>query len=312
MKLVINIPCLNEEATLPLVLQDIPTHIDGVDQIEIQIVDDGSSDDTVKVALQHGCRVIKHKRNLGLGIAFRSGMEAALENGADILVNTDADIQYPSRYIPDLIKPIMEGKADVVIGNRQTWKIKHFSPLKRVLQWFGSASVRKLSGSDVVDTVSGFRAYSRDSLLRLNVKTRFSYVLDTIMQCASKNLVMVSVDITTNKPTRKSRLFKNMFQYIRKSGFNLIKSYVMYKPFKTFLTLSIAFLIPVLFLVGRFIYFFLNGSGDGHVQSLIASAMLFSTSMLMLALGIIVELTKYNRELIEDQLYLAKKEHYGI
>ena len=310
MKLVINIPCLNEKKTLPLVLKEIPKQIDGVDEIEVQIIDDGSTDNTAQVAETYGCRVIRHKENLGLGIAFKHGIEAALENGVDILVNTDADNQYPSHYIPALIQPVLRGEADVAIGNRQTWKVKHFSLLKRFLQWFGSASVRLLSGSDVRDTVSGFRAYSRESLLRLNVKTRFSYVLDTIMQCSSKNLKMTSVDITPNLPTRKSRLFRNMFQHIRKSGFNLIKIYIMYKPFATFLALSILFLIPSLGIIARFLFFFFTEGGAGHIQSLIAASMLFVTSALMLAMGIIVELVKYNRELIEDQLYLARKTFY--
>ncbi len=310
MKLVINIPCLNEEQTLPQVLKEIPDYLEGIEEIEVQIIDDGSTDNTAQIAQKYGARVIRHKENLGLGIAFRHGLEAALANGADILVNTDADNQYPSRYIHTLIKPIIQGKADVVIGNRQTWKVKHFSLLKRFFQWLGSASVRKLSGSDVKDTVSGFRAYSRESLLHLNIKTKFSYVLDTIMQCSNKNLKMVSVDITTNPPTRKSRLFKNMFQHIRKSGFNLIKIFIMYKPFITFMFMSIIFMVPSLLIIIRFLYFYVTEGGSGHIQSLIAAAILFNTSVLMIALGIFVELVKYNRELIEDQLYLSKKKFY--
>jgi len=310
MKLVINIPCLNEESTLPQVLKELPAQIDGIDEIEVQIVDDGSTDRTAEIAEHYGCRVIQHKTNLGLGVAFKHGIESALENNADIFVNTDADNQYPSKYIPALIKPVLDGKADVTISNRQTWKVKHFSFLKRFLQWFGSASVRLITKSDVKDTVSGFRAYSRESLLRLNVHTPFSYVLDTIMQCSTKNLKMVSVDITTNPPTRKSRLFKNMFQHIRKSGFNLIKVYVMYKPFATFLALSIIFMLPSLGIIGRFLYFYVTEGGAGHIQSLIGAAILFITAVLMLALGVIVELVKYNRELIEEQLYFQKQQTY--
>lgn len=312
MKLVINIPCYNEEKTLPLVLKELPKKIKGISKIEVQIVDDGSTDDTVKVAEQYGCRVIKHKQNLGLGIAFKHGVQAALENGADIMVNTDADNQYPSKYIPDLIQPIIEEKADVVIGNRQTWKVKHFSPIKKFFQWFGSWSVRMATGSDVKDTVSGFRAYSRDTLYRLNVKTRFSYVLDTIMQCSMKNLRMVDADITINEPTRKSRLFKNMFQHMKKSGTNLIKIYIVYKPFLTFLVFAAIMMLPVLFLVGRFLYYyFFTDGGGGHIQSLVIASMFFVSAMIFFALGIIVDLVKYNRELIEEELYLQKKSYYN-
>jgi glycosyltransferase involved in cell wall biosynthesis len=310
MKLVINIPCLNEEQTLPLVLKEIPKSIKGVDKIIVQVVDDGSTDHTRKVAEKFGCRVISHKTNYGLGIAFKSGMEAALEDGADIMVNTDADNQYPSRYIPDLIQPIIEKNADVVIGDRQTWKVKHFSVIKRFLQWFGSATVRMLTQTDVRDTVSGFRAYSRESLLRLNVTTRFSYVLDTIMQCAKKNLKIESVKITTNEPTRDSRLFKNMFQHIRKSGLNLLKVYVLYHPLPTFLFLSILFFLPSFILIIRYLYYFFTSGGGGHIQSLIAATILFITAVLMFMMGILSDLVRTNRELIEEQLYLQKKQRY--
>lgn len=312
MKLVINIPCFNEEKTLPLVLDELPKKIPGIKKIEVQIVDDGSSDNTVGVAEKYGCRIIKHKKNLGLGIAFKHGVQEALKNGADILVNTDADNQYPSQYIPDLVKPVLEGTADVVIGNRQTWKVKHFSPIKKFFQWFGSFMVRKMTGSDVRDTVSGFRAYSRDSLMRINVQTRFSYVLDTIMQCSIKNLKMVSVPIHTNEPTRKSRLFKNMLQHMVKSGTNLINIYVVYMPFPTFFILSLLLFIPSILIMGRFVYFFIMNDGIvGHVQSLIASAILFITAVLFLVLGIIANLIKVNRQLIEENLYIQKKNYYG-
>ncbi len=311
MKLVINIPCLNEEATLPLVLEEMPQSIPGVDQIIVQVVDDGSTDGTSDVAEKFGCRVITHKSNHGLGVAFKSGMEAALDDGADIMVNTDADNQYPSRYIPDLIRPIMEKRADLVIGDRQTWKVKHFGVIKRFLQWFGSATVRMFTQTDVRDTVSGFRAYSRESLLRLNVTTRFSYVLDTIMQCAKKNLKIESVKITTNEPTRESRLFKNMFQHIRKSGLNLLKVYVIYHPLPTFLLLALVFFLPSLILIIRYLYLFFTTGGEGHIQSLIAATILFITAVIMFMMGIISDLVRTNRELIEEQLYLQKKQRYS-
>jgi hypothetical protein len=225
------------------------------------------------------------------------------------MVNTDADNQYPSLYIPALVKPIVDGEADVTIGNRQTWKVKHFSPVKK-FQWFGSSLVRKITNSDVVDTVSGFRAYSRDSLMKLNVKTRFSYVLDTIMQCSYKNMKMVSIEMTTNPPTRKSRLFKNMFQHMRKSGFNLVRIFVLYKPFLTFLILALIFMLPSLALLIRFLVFFFNGNGSGHIQSLIAASMMFISSVLLFSLGIITELIRYNRDLIEDNIYYTRQKLY--
>jgi glycosyltransferase involved in cell wall biosynthesis len=311
MKLVINIPCYNEEQTLPLVLQELPKKIAGIDTIEVQIIDDGSTDNTAGIAEKAGCRVIRHKRNLGLGVAFKHGVEAALAAGADIMVNTDADNQYPSKYISDLVKPVVNGAADLVIGDRQTWQVAHFSPLKKILQWFGSSLVRRLTGTDVVDTVSGFRAYSRESLLRLNVLTKFSYVLDTVMQCAKKDLKIMSVSIEVNPPTRKSRLFKNMFQHMRKSGTNLLRLYIVYMPFATFCVFSALFAVPALGLILRFLYeFFADGGHAGHIQSLIAATILAVMAALMFVLGIVGELLKTNRELTEEQLYYVKKNTY--
>lgn len=312
MKLVINIPCYNEEKTLPLVLKELPKKIDGIDSIEVQIVDDGSKDRTVEVASKFKVdRIIRHKRNLGLGVAFRHGMEAALEAGADILVNTDANNQYPSRYIKDLVKPILEGKADMVVGNRMPWKVKHFSPLKRLFQYLGNMITRKISKSPVPDMVSGFRAYSKYSMLKLNVTVQFSYVLDTIMQASKKGLAIVSVPIETNPPTRKSRLFKNMFEHMKKSAVNIIRCYSIYEPFKTFMLGSIVFFAPALFLLLRFLWYWSHSSGSGRIQSLIISAILFFLGGLMVSLGIIGDLIGTNRMLIEQQLYLKKKEMYG-
>lgn len=311
-KLVIQIPCYNEEKTLPLVLKELPKKLDGIDKIEVQIIDDGSSDKTIEVAKKFGVdRIIRHKRNLGLGNSFKDGVEAALENGADILINTDGDNQYPSRYIQDLIKPILDGKADIVIGNRKPWKVKHFSPFKRVLQWFGNGVVRKIAGSDVPDTVSGFRAYNKESLLKINVTTKFSYVLDTIVQATHKGLTVTSVPIETNAPTRKSRLFKSMFQHMRKSGSNIIRCFVIYKPFQTFNLAAGVFAIPALILLVRFLLNYFLGTGAALVQSLIISAILFFFSGLSIALGILAELLGTNRKLIEEGLYLKKKEMYG-
>lgn len=310
-KLVINIPCYNEEKTLPLVLKEIPKKIEGISEIEVQIVDDGSCDKTIEVAKKHGCRVIIHKRNQGLGNAFKSGVEAALDNGADIFVNTDADNQYPSKYIPALIKPVLDGKADMVIGNRTPWKVKHFSPIKRVFQYFGNMLTRTVAGTDVPDTVSGFRAYSKEAMLRLNVTTKFSYVLDTIVQASKKGLKIQSIDIHTNLPTRKSRLFKNIFQHMYKSGTNIIRCYVIYEPFKTFIILTSIFILPALALSIRFLYYYITSTGAGHLQSLILAAILYTIGGMLFTLGVLAELIKTNRQILEEQTYLKKKEMYA-
>ena len=312
MKLVINIPCYNEEKTLPLVLREIPKKIKGISKIEVQIVDDGSTDKTVEVAKKFGVkRIVRHKTNMGLGIAFKHGLEAALENGADIFVNTDADNQYPSKYIKDLVQPILKHEADMVIGNRTPWKVKHFSGIKKFFHYWGNILMRFIAGSDVPDTVSGFRAYSRDAMLRLNITTRFSYVLDTIVQAERKGFVIVSIPITVNPPTRESRLFKNIFQHMTKSFVNVIRCYVIYEPFKTFMTFAALFFLPGLYLGLRFLYFsFITKSGGAHIQSLILAAILFTLSGLMFVLGIIAELLGTNRKLHEEMLYLARKKLY--
>ena len=310
MKLVINIPCYNEEKTLPLVLNEIPEDIDGFDEVEIQVVDDGSTDRTADVAREHGCTVIEHKRNRGLGMAFKTGVMHALEKGCDVFVNTDADNQYPSKYIPKLTKPVVEGESDLVIGNRQPWKVPHFSVVKKFFQWLGNLSARKIADVDVPDTVSGFRAYSKEALMKLHVTTRFSYVLDTLVQASDKGLKISNVKIKTNPPTRESRLFDNIFEHMIKSGLNLSKLYALYKPFKTFLLLSLVLATPGMILIIRFFYYYFQGMGDGHIQSLIIASILMVMAGITFALGIIGEIQKHNRQLIEDELYLNKKERY--
>ncbi len=313
MKLVINIPCYNEEKTLPLVLKELPKEIKGIDKIEVQIVDDGSTDKTIEVAKKFKVtRIIRHKKNKGLGIAFKEGMQFALDSGADIFVNTDADNQYPSKYIPELVKPIIGGRADLVIGNRKPWKVKHFSPLKRMLQWFGNGVTRKILGADVPDTVSGFRAYSKDAMLKINVVTKFSYVLDTIMQAVQKDLKIESIDIETNPPTRKSRLFKNIFQHMKKSGTNLIRIFYLYEPMKTFTYLSLLFFLPGIALVLRWLFLdYVTQTSGGNIQSLIISAVLIVTSALLFALGIIGDSLKTGRMLTEEVLYKLKKQEFA-
>ncbi len=310
MKLVINIPCYNEEKTLLSVLVEIPKKIPGIKTIEVQIVDDGSTDRTAAIASEFGCKVIRHKRNLGLGRAFKSGMDEALLSDTDIFVNTDADNQYPSVYIAELIRPILEGRADIVIGNRVPWKVEYFSQLKKSFQWFGNLVVRTLIGTDIPDTVSGFRAYSRESLLRLNVTTKFSYVLDTIVQAVRMDLAVSSIPIQTNPPTRKSRLFKNMFHHMWKSGTSLIRLLVIHRPFHFFSLLAVLSFIPAAFIAIRFLIFFYLGVGAGHIQSLLFAVVLILFSGLFLISGVLAFLTGMNRKLLEETLYYLRKKAY--
>lgn len=310
MKLVVQIPCFNEEDSLEKVLKEIPKTIKGISKIEIQIIDDGSTDRTVEVAKKLGVtRIISHKKNQGLGMSFSDGVEVALKAGADILVNTDGDNQYPGKYIKDLVEPIINNLAEMVIADRQTQTIKHFSWEKKFLQKWGSVVVRMLSGTDVPDAVSGFRAYSRKSLLELNIITRFSYCIDTIVQAGKKGLKIVSIPIRVNPPTRKSRLFSNMWQHIQKSSINLLRVFAVYEPFKTFFIIALVLAIPALFFLLRFIYFYLfvPVEAKGHVQSLIFGSAFLVCSVQALALGILADLVSINRRLMEKILKIEKE-----
>lgn len=307
MRLIIQIPCLNEEKTLPLVLRDIPKTIQGISSIETVIIDDGSTDKTRDVAKKYGATVLKHNKNKGLGESFKRGLKYALKQNVDILINTDGDNQYPSYQIPKLISTMQKTNADLVIGNREPWKVEHFSPLKKVFQFFGSFVVRGLTQSKVEDTVSGFRAYNREAMYHLHITTKFSYVLDSIMQLSKKNLKIVSVKIPTNKPTRKSRLFTNMFQHMQKSGVNILRLYAIYEPFKIFFISSVLFATPGTLLIMRFLYFYAQGLGDGYVQSLIIASVMVITAVLLFVLGIIGELLKTNRMLIEETYTVVKR-----
>lgn len=315
MIVVIQIPCYNEMQTLPLVLEGIPNYIEGIDKVLIQVIDDGSTDGTAALAKSLGVHyVIRNIGNKGLGTSFRVGVEHALALGADILVNTDGDNQYPSKYITDLIKPILTREADIVVGNRQTSQIKHFSPIKRFFQWLGTKVTIVLSGEKhVEDAVSGFRAYSRGALLELNITSSFSYVLDSTVQAADKRIKMTSVPITTNAPTRPSRLFKNMWQHIRKSSADILRVYAMYKPLRVFMGLGILFLILGSIPIIRFLYdYFYQNGGEGKIQSLIIGSILLSVSFNCFALGIIGDLMGKNRMLIERALIKLKREDIKV
>lgn len=311
MKLVIQIPCSNEEHTLPLVLERIPKKIPGIDEIVILIIDDGCTDKTVEVARAHGVtEFVHHTKNIGLGVAFRHGAEKALELGADILVNTDGDNQYPQERIPDLVKPILDHKADVVVADRQTKTIEHFSPLKKLLQRIGSHVVNVAAGTDLPDAPSGFRAYSRNALIQINPITTFSYTMETIIQAGNKGLAISSIPIKTNPKTRESRLFRSNWEHIRKSAAAIIRAYIMYRPQMVFGTIGTLLLVAGLLPFVRFLYLVITDvhhDGSGHLQSLVVGLGLLIAAFIAFALNIIADLIRINRTLIEQELEHTKK-----
>lgn len=311
MKVFVQISCLNEEATLPLVLRSIPKKIKNVDSIEVLIIDDGCTDKTVEVAKAHGVKhFVTHTRNMGLARGFHDGANYALAHGADIFVNTDGDNQYPQERIADLVQPIIAGEADIVIGDRQTSKIAHFSPFKKLMQRFGSWVVNKAAGTTLPDAASGFRAYSRQSLYRLNIITQFSYCMETIIQAGNKRLKIVSIPIETNPKTRESRLFKNIGQHMIQSAKAILRSYIVYRPYMIFVTSGIFFLLVGLVPFIRFVIMSLSGDARGHLQSLIIGSALLTASLLSFALVIISDLLRANRILLEDQLERIKEIQY--
>lgn len=312
MKLVVQVPCLNEEATLPLVLQSIPEKIPGIDEIIVLIIDDGSNDKTIEVAKRHGVKhFVRHTGNQGLGRSFHDGVLKALELGADILVNTDGDNQYPQNRIGDLVQPIIDGQADIVIADRQTHTISHFSPLKKLLQRFGSHVVNKAAGTTLPDAASGFRAYSRESLMRLNTITRFSYCTETIIQAGYKRMKIASIPVETNPKLRESRLFNSTWEHIVKSGVTIVRAYIMYKPYIIFGTLGTFLFLVGLIPFARFTYFSIqDGSTRGHIQSLLVGSLLMIAAFLCMVLNIIADLIRINRVLIEDNLEQTKRHRF--
>lgn len=311
MKLFVQIPCLNEEGTLASVITSIPTKIKGIDEIRILIVDDGSTDGTVQLAKKLGVTdFVYHTRNMGLARSFRDGIDYALSHGADIVVNTDGDNQYPQASIAELVQPIIAQTADIVIGDRQTAKIAHFSPFKKIMQRFGSWVVNQAGGTNLPDAASGFRAYSRQSLYRLNIVTEFSYCMETIIQAGHKRLAITSIPVVTNPKTRESRLFKNIWQHMYKSGLAIVRCYIMFRPQMIFNTLGLVMLliggIPLL----RFIILTLMGQAHGHIQSLIIGSAMLVGALLSFALSVISEMLKTNRILLEDQLERQKEIQY--
>jgi glycosyltransferase involved in cell wall biosynthesis len=310
----VQVPCLNEEETLPLVLSTIPKQIDGIDDIIVLIIDDGSSDRTIEVAKEHGVtHFVRHARNRGLGRSFHDGVQRALELGADIVVNTDGDNQYPQERIADLVQPILAGQADIVIADRQVHLVEHFSGPKVQLQKLGSRIVNKAAGTTLPDAASGFRAYSRDSLMLLNTITRFSYCMETIIQAGNKKLAITSIPVRTNPKTRESRLFKSTYQHVLKSAGAIIRAYIMYKPYVIFSALAIVFGVLGLLPFIRYAAIALGGDAHGgHLQSLLVGTVLLVCSFLSVIVGIVSDLLRTNRALIEDTLEHTKKMRFGM
>ena len=313
MKLIIQIPCYNEEETLEIALDALPKVVQGIDEIEYLIINDGSHDATVEVARNWGVHhIVSFKQNKGLAKGFMAGLDACLRQGADIIVNTDADNQYCADDIEKLIKPIMNGETDIVIGERPIDATEHFSPLKKRLQHLGSWVVRKASNTDIPDAPSGFRAYSRDAALRVNVTNEYTYTLETIVQAGRNKIAMTSVPVRTNPELRESRLFSSMFGYIKKSMLTILRAFMMYKPLRFFTILGgIVFILGAL--VGiRFLVFLFQGNGSGHIQSLILASLLIMIGFQTIVVGFQADIISANRKLLEDIQYRIRKIYYKL
>ena len=306
-KLIIQIPCYNEEQVLLTTLNDLPKEIKGVDEIQVLVINDGSTDETAKVASSWGAKVVEISSNKGLANAFRTGVQTALSLGADIIVNTDADNQYCASDIEKLVQPILSLEADIVVGARDILNIKDFSPLKKMLQKLGSFVLRLLSSTKVEDAPSGFRAFSRDAAINLNVFDNYTYTMETLIQAGAKGLKLVSVPIRVNKPLRDSKLIKNIFSYAFKSFKTTIRMFIVYRPFRFFASLAALMGIAGLLLIGRFLYFYIVGDGNGHIQSLIFAAIFLINSIQLLIIAVIGDLLSINRKLLEDVQYRIKK-----
>lgn len=312
MKLIIQIPCFNEAETLNIALDALPRQIDGIDTIEYLIINDGSKDNTVEVAKEWGVNyVVSFSQNRGLARGFMAGIDACLRNGADIIVNTDADNQYNADDIEKIVRPIVDGDYDIVIGERPIDEIEHFSPLKKKLQHLGSWVVRRASNTDIPDSPSGFRAYSREAAMKLNVVNDYTYTLETIIQAGHEKIAMTSVPVRTNEELRESRLFKSMGAYVKRSGGVIIRAFAMYKPLRFF---AIAGLIP--FVIGimigiRFLFYFFQGAGNGNIQSLVLAAVLLIMGWQALMMGIQADIIAANRKLLEDIQYRVKRLELG-
>lgn len=316
MKLIIQIPCYNEEQTLPITLADLPRHIEGIDEIAVLVIDDGCRDRTTEVARDWSIKnefplyIAHHTRNRGLAAAFQTGLNVALSLDADIVVNTDADNQYPGKYIPELVAPIIKGEADLVIADRQTDLIPHFSPTKKFFQRLGSKTVRVFSGSTVPDAPSGFRAFSREAALNMNVVSRYTYTIETIFQASKRNLAISSIPVVTNGDLRESRLVKGIWSYMKKMAATIVRFYAMHEPLKAFFYISIPFFVLGLPFIGRFLLLAITDMHKGtvgHLQSLLLGSASVIIGFLVLLIGLVSDLISTNRRLIEDSLFRLKK-----
>jgi glycosyltransferase involved in cell wall biosynthesis len=307
MKLIVQIPCLNERETLPATLAAIPRTIPGIDAVEVLIVDDGSTDGTAEVARAHGAdHIVRFTRRKGLAAGFMAGLDACLRLGADIIVNTDADHQYPGHQIPALVAPILAREADMVVGDREVAGVEHFSWTKRRLQGVGSWVVRKVSGTTVADATSGFRALNREAALRINIVSEFTYTLESIIQAGKKKMAVAHLPIASAK-TRESRLFGSTWEYVKRSGATILRIYAMYEPLKVFVLTGSALLAGGLALGLRYAYFWAQGDIRGHLQSAILSVLLLILGFQTLQWGIMADLVASNRKLLEDLLYRVRK-----
>lgn len=308
MKLIVQIPCYNEEQTLPRVLADIPRKIEGIDSVEILVIDDGSADKTEEVARSNGVEhLVKNKTNLGLARSFQKGLYAALQAGADIVVNTDGDNQYAGCDIPKLIKPILEGRADIVVGDRQTSQIAYFSPTKKLLQRVGSWLVRLLSGVKIPDAVSGFRAISREAAIRMNIVSSFSYTIEMLIQAGKRGMSVATVPVGVNPVTRESRLFQNIPSFLERSLTTMVRVYAMYKSFRFFFYIGTILTLLGLLPIIRFIYFYFIADGSGHIQSLVLGGILLLMGFISYMIGLVADLISFNRQLLEMTLERVKR-----
>jgi glycosyltransferase involved in cell wall biosynthesis len=308
MKLIIQIPCLNEEEILPVTLGDLPRRVEGFDVVEWLVIDDGSTDRTIEVARANGVdHIVRLTNNKGLAQGFQAGLDASLKLGADVIVNTDADNQYSAADIPKLVAPILRGEADLVIGDREVRTIEHFSPIKKTLQRLGSWVVRRASETKVPDTTSGFRAYNREAALQVQVVSRFTYTLETVIQAGKMLVAIDHVPIRTNPKLRESRLFRSISSYVRTNAASIFRIYTQYEPLRVFLAAAAAVGLVALVVWARFAVLFLTGNGQGHVQSVVLGSMLFVVAVQLAALGVIGDLLAANRVLIQRTLERTRR-----